>query len=177
MMSLSFTLYLFVFIFAAIGMTRGWAKEMLVTMSLFVAMLLIGFLQEYIPQIKELPADSVNLLYLRVGALLTFAAVGYQTVRLSPLQVKLERTHPYDALLGIVAGAINGYLIFGCVWFFMAQANYPFPEFIAAPVAGTVMGDSAAWWMKFLPPSWAFYSNPWLTAIVIVCCFVLLWII
>jgi hypothetical protein len=32
-----------------------------------------------------------------------------------------------------VIGALNGYLIVGTLWFYMADANYPFPNVITPP--------------------------------------------
>ena len=177
MMSLSFTLYLFVAIFAVIGMTRGTTKEMLVTMSLVVSMLLIAFLEKYIPPVMALAPDGKELFFVRVGSIIVLAVIGYQTVRLSPLQIKTDRKHAFDAVAGAALGALNGFLIIGCIWYFMAQANYPFPQFVLPPVPGTEMGDSTLSLMKWLPPAYSFYSIPWLTAASIICFVVILWLI
>ena len=47
-------------------------------------------------------------------------------------------------------GALNGYLIVGSIWFFMADAQYPFPGVVAPPpdnLAGTVNAM-----LHYMPP-------------------------
>ena len=48
---------------------------------------------------------------------------------------------------------VNGFLIFGSIWYFLHQANYPI-SYIAAPIKGTVMGDAALKMIPFLAPAW-----------------------
>ena len=176
MMSLSFTLFLFTAIFGAIGAIRGWAKELLVTMSLVVALSAISLLHQYVPQVKELGDGSVEYFYLRAGTMLVLSFFGYQTVRLSQLQGRVNRTGAQDSLLGLLLGAANGFLLVGSLWAFLADAGYPFPLFISAPVAGTAMGDGSLWWIQYLPPALSFLQVPWLYFIIIAC-FVLLFVV
>jgi hypothetical protein len=51
-----------------------------------------------------------------------------------------------------VLGALNGYLIIGAIWFYMAEAQYPFSAYITAPEIGTTMGDAAQAMMPYLSP-------------------------
>jgi hypothetical protein len=55
--------------------------------------------------------------------------------------------------LGIFLGAVNGFMIWGTVWFYLEAANYPF-DIITRPDATTAMGEAAARLMAFLPPAW-----------------------
>lgn len=176
MMSLSFTLFLFTGIFAAIGAIRGWAKELLVTMSLVVALSAISLLRQYVPQVKELGDGSVEYFYVRAGIMLVLTFFGYQTVRISQLQGRVNRTGAQDSLLGLILGGVNGYMLIGSLWSFIADAGYPFPLFISAPSASTAMGEAALWWVKYLPPTLAFLQVPWLYFIIIAC-FVLLFVV
>jgi hypothetical protein len=57
-----------------------------------------------------------------------------------------------DSLLGFILGAINGFLIFGSIWFFMDAAKYPFPLYISAPDGNTEMGKAAINLMPALAP-------------------------
>jgi uncharacterized membrane protein required for colicin V production len=50
-------------------------------------------------------------------------------------------------LLGLVIGALNGYLIWGTLWFFMDTANYPFPKYITPPPENLPI-------LGYLPPLW-----------------------
>ncbi len=42
----------------------------------------------------------------------------------------MTREKIQDIILGVVIGAFNGYLIAGTIWFYMADAGYPFPGVI-----------------------------------------------
>jgi len=80
---------------------------------------------------------------------------GYQT----PYFPRLASTNRFvsdkfqDTLLGVFLGAINGYLIFGTIWYWLHELNYPF-SIITAPVPGTAMGDAALKIIPFLAPHW-----------------------
>ena len=66
---------------------------------------------------------------------------------------RFVRERLQDILLGIFLGAINGFLIFGSIWFFMNDAQYPF-DLITAPDPATSIGQAALGMIKFLPPTW-----------------------
>jgi hypothetical protein len=80
---------------------------------------------------------------------------GYQSPNLPRLSesTKFVREHLQDTLLGLFLGVVNGFLIFGSIWYFLHQANYPI-SYIAAPIKGTVMGDAALKLIPFLAPAW-----------------------
>ncbi len=56
-------------------------------------------------------------------------------------------------LLGIFLGGVNGYLIFGTLWFFMHDANYPF-AYITPPSPLDALGEAALKLIPMLPPAW-----------------------
>jgi hypothetical protein len=58
-----------------------------------------------------------------------------------------------DTLLGLVLGAINGYLIIGTLWYFMHLAGYPLSPFISAPPDND-LGRPALALINWLPPRW-----------------------
>ena len=53
MVSLVFFFWVFVVLFAFIGATRGWAKELLVSFSVILSLALTEMLEEYVPFIRE----------------------------------------------------------------------------------------------------------------------------
>ena len=59
-----------------------------------------------------------------------------------------------DALLGFVVGAFNGYLLVGSLWYFLHEANYPYPQLILPPEPGKMLGDTALTLLKYAPPRW-----------------------
>ncbi len=152
MVTLNFLFWLFIVLFGMIGAMRGWAKELLVTFSVILALAFITLLETYIPFVKALPEDSSTLFWIRTIILSTLVFFGYQTVYIPRFAPKAHRERLSDALLGFFLGAINAYLVFGSLWFYMAQAGYPFPSLVSQPTPGTPQGDAAITLVKYLPP-------------------------
>ena len=59
---------------------------------------------------------------------------GYQTPNIPRFAPKMNREKLQDIILGVVIGALNGYLIAGTIWFYMADAGYPFTQVITPPL-------------------------------------------
>ena len=53
MMTLTFAFWMYVIIFAVIGGLRGWAKELIVTFSVILAMFFLEVLGRYAPPIRD----------------------------------------------------------------------------------------------------------------------------
>jgi len=152
MISLNFAFWLLVVLFGLIGMMRGWAKELLVSFSVILALAFNSLLIRYIPVIKALPTDDTPLFWIRITIVTTLVFFGYQTVGLPRFASKANREKLQDSLLGFVLGAMNGFLVVGTVWFYLAEANYPFSEYITPPIAGTPMGEAAISLIPILAP-------------------------
>ena len=135
MMSLAVVFWMYVILFAIIGGMRGWAKEILVSFSVILALAFIGLLEHYVPFVRDVLVhqQSVILFWMRIFIVVMLVFFGYQTVNYQRFAGKLTREKLEHAILGIVIGAINGYLIAGTVWFYMADAKYPFANIISAP--------------------------------------------
>lgn len=151
MISLNFAFWLLVVLFGLIGMMRGWAKELLVSFSVVLALAFNRLLERYVPLVNSLPQDGTALFWIRIVIVITLVFFGYQTVGISRLAGKAAREKLQDSLLGFILGALNGYFVIGTVWFYLHQANYPF-EYITAPVPGTTMGDVALRLIPMLAP-------------------------
>lgn len=166
MMSLHALFWFFVVLFAFIGMFRGFKKEIMVTASVFLSLSTVTLLRNYVPTVEQIPEESLSYFWLRTGSLLFMILIGYQTVNISRFS---ERIQPLDIsmrIFGLVVGGLNGYLIFGALWFFMIQAGYPFPDFIVAPVEGTAWGDVSLQTQDFLFMN--YISDPWIYGITFV---------
>ena len=151
MVSLVFAFWLFVILFGIIGMMRGWAKELLVVFALILALALNHVLEKYIPVVNTLPMESPALFWIRSIIVIVLVFFGYQTVNLPRFAGKAAREKLQDGLLGFVLGAINGYLVMGTLWFYLHEANYPFP-YIQAPDQATEMGRAALGLIGLMPP-------------------------
>ena len=157
MVSLSFFFFCFLILFAIIGAMRGWAKEMLVTFSGVLALFVIAVLEQYIPPVRAFATPgSEAQFWLRVIILVLLAFFGYQTPRFPKISdAKFARDRLSDTLLGLFLGLLNGYLIVGTLWYFLAQASYgPMSKFILSPDQNTEMGKAAIQMLGLMAPVW-----------------------
>jgi uncharacterized membrane protein required for colicin V production len=152
MVSLSFVFWMYVVLFGIIGGMRGWAKELLVTFSVILALTFTTLLEHYVPFVRDvLQKDSAALYFwLRTIILGLLVFFGYQTPHISRFAPKMTREKFQDTLLGAFLGAINGYLIAGTIWYYMADAGYPFTNVITAPTGE--IARAAETLLHYMPP-------------------------
>lgn len=155
MISLDVIFWMYVFLFALIGAMRGWARELLVSFSVILALFLLSVLERFVPFIRDtLMVNNPNsFFWLRSILLLSLVFFGYQTPKFPKIanSGRFIRDHFQDILLGLFLGAVNGYLIFGSLWFFLDDAGYPF-SFILAPDLNSEVGIIAQELLSFMPP-------------------------
>jgi uncharacterized membrane protein required for colicin V production len=157
MVYLSFIFFCFVSIFAIIGAMRGWAKEMLVAFSAVLALFIITVLETYVRSLTQSFAapGSEAQFWMRFVIMLILIFFGYQTPNLPKLAGgRFARERLQDSLLGIFLGALNGYLIVGTIWFFLAQANYQPVHYIIPPDPNSVPGQAALRLLSWMAPAW-----------------------
>jgi len=152
MMSVVYIFWMFVVIFGIIGWMRGWAKELLVSFSVILALALNHVIRRYIPIAQSLPETDVSLFWVRVIILLVLVYFGYQTVISIPhLASKAARERLQDTLFGAILGAINGYLVVGTILFYLHIADYPFEKVISKPVDPALL-QTVNQMMLYMPP-------------------------
>lgn len=171
MISLDVLLWIFILLFALAGAMRGWAKELLVTFSVILAMFTLTVLEAYVPFFKETVQTSspTSVFILKSGILAALVFAGYQTPKIPKLAEsgRFIRHMVQDTLLGFILGGINGYLVFGTLWYYLNAAGYPFP-FVSAPDVMTQTGQAAMRWIEYLPPAWLM-TTPAIYVAVAVC--------
>ena len=151
MMSIVYVFWMYIILFAVIGAMRGWAKELLVSFSVILALTTNHVLRRYIPLVEALPPESTSLFWIRSMIVITLVYFGYQTVvSIARLASRAARERLQDTLFGIFMGAINGYLIAGTILFYMNEARYPFPEIISAPTGNVLTNVQTL--MNWMPP-------------------------
>jgi uncharacterized membrane protein required for colicin V production len=173
MISLNVMLFIFMILFALVGAMRGWAKELLVSFSIILALFTITILESYVPFFKNIVEDAQpeSLFWVRTLILVALVFFGYQTPKIPKLAEsgRFVRNFLQDGLLGGFLGAFNGYLIFGTIWYYLHTAQYPF-TFVLPPDAATITGQAALRWINSLPPEWLMATPAIYFAVVI--CFV-----
>ena len=80
MMSIIYLFWMYVILFALVGWMRGWAKELLVSFSVILALALNHVIKRYIPIARDLAETDVSLFWVRTIVLLVLVYFGYQTV-------------------------------------------------------------------------------------------------
>ncbi|MGH2523755.1 MAG: CvpA family protein [Anaerolineales bacterium] len=148
MMGLSAVFWLLVLLFGLIGSFRGWAKELLVTFSMVLALFIMYVLEKYVAGVRDaLYAQSgAAQVGIRALLLLLLAYFGYQTPNIPALGGKLARDKLQDVLLGFVLGMLNGYFIVGSLWYYMHLTGYPLP-YVTPPTDPNVVR-----FVDYLPP-------------------------
>lgn len=154
MVTLDSFFWMLVFVFGMVGLMRGWAKEVLVTFAVVLGLFIITLLQQFEPQIiSALSVDnSTALFWLRSVIIVILVFFGYQTPNLTRLAGtgRFVREKLQDSLLGLFLGGINGFMIVGTLWYFLSQAQYPFPGIFTAPAPDS----NAVQLLALMPPEW-----------------------
>ena len=152
MMSIVYLFWMYVILFGLVGWMRGWAKELLVSFSVILALALNHVIRRYIPIARDLPETDVSLFWVRTIILVVLVYFGYQTVISIPhLASKAARERLQDTLFGAFLGAINGYLVAGSILYYMHIADYPFENVISRPTEPTLQ-QTVAQMMLYMPP-------------------------
>jgi uncharacterized membrane protein required for colicin V production len=158
MVGLNVVFWILVILFALIGMTRGWAKELLVTFSVILGLFIIAVLERFAPffQIPAGEALSTTQFWGRIIILVALVFFGFQTPNLPRIAGtgRFARDRLQDSLLGFVLGGINGYLVWGTIWFYLHNAGYPFPAIFSPAVAGSETERAILQLLEILPPTW-----------------------
>lgn len=141
MISLTVLFYIFVGLFALVGALRGFAKEVMVTASGILAIFIIEAVMPKV--ISDFTGEKA--LNIELGVLIVCAFLGYQTssIRQFSETGRFQRATFRDGVLGAVIGGLNGYVLFGSIWYFIAKAGYPYP-WLTAPDPASEAGAKAA---------------------------------
>jgi uncharacterized membrane protein required for colicin V production len=151
-MSIVYIFWMFVILFGLVGWMRGWAKELLVSFSVILALGLNHVLRRYIPIAQNLPETDPSLFWVRTIILLVLVYFGYQTViSISHLASRAVRERLQDTLFGGIMGALNGYLIVGTILFYMHIADYPFENVVSKPTDPALL-QTVNQMMLYMPP-------------------------
>jgi uncharacterized membrane protein required for colicin V production len=151
-MSIVYLFWLFVILFGIVGLMRGWAKELLVSFSVILALGLNHVLRRYVPIAQDLQETDESLFWVRLIILLVLVYFGYQTViSISHLASRAARERLQDSLFGAIMGGLNGYLVVGTILFYLHIADYPFPEVISKPTDPALL-QTVNQMMLYMPP-------------------------
>lgn len=144
MIQLSAVLIMMSLFFGVIGFLRGWNKELIamagIILGLFALFQFDGLLRGTI--LRGVGLDQVFLIQSGIFIVIVFFA--YQTRALGGSD-RRERTSLQESVLGGLVGLVNGYLIWGSLWYFMDINRYPLAPSVIAPGPGSPSEQALQW--------------------------------
>lgn len=116
-------------IFGAIGVVRGWQRELGVTTMLLLALFVVEFvLTTPVGERVESFLSGANVTEAQIIALQSMAAVGLLLLVTFISYQGLGLVYPGSGknnFLSLMIGLVNGYLFAGSIWYYLARANWP----------------------------------------------------
>jgi hypothetical protein len=145
MIQISIFMWVMAILFGYFGFVRGWNKEMIATSGIILGLFALFQFDDTITDLlATVPGDQAFFVRSVIFAVIVFFA--YQTRALIGEDAKRpSRSEGRDSLqssvLGGIIGFLNGYLIWGSLWYFMHVTDYPLSPYISAPADGTYSAD------------------------------------
>ncbi|WP_420641860.1 CvpA family protein [Candidatus Leptofilum sp.] len=139
MLSLGSLFWLMILFFAIIGSLRGWTREVIATSGLILSLFAINqfgnLFLGFVPTGSTIPPDRQRFYYLAILHLL-IAFFSYQGPAFAGSRfgerLRVRDTFQ-DKLLGLIVGALNGYLIIGSLWSFLEYRIQAAGEWLQLP--------------------------------------------
>jgi uncharacterized membrane protein required for colicin V production len=154
---LSSVLFLAIFVFCLIGYLRGFDKELIalsgIILALFTLVQFDGFFAN-VTSGADNPLRAHFLLQAVVLLIVTFFAYQTPPGQFTKFINRSRRDVYQNKILGVLTGGFNGYMVFGSLWYFLAEKGYPLTA-ITAPILGTASADL----VDNLPLSWLLDGN------------------
>ncbi len=137
MIQLSAVLLTMAIFFGIIGYLRGWNKELIslagIILGLFALFQFDNLLRGVL--LAGVSRDQVFLVQAAIFLVVVFFA--YQTRGMGAGRGPDGRDRLQSSILGGLVGFINGYLIWGSLWYFMDINAYPLAPAVIAPAPGS----------------------------------------
>lgn len=136
MIQLSAMLWVMAIFFAIIGFLRGWTREIIGTSGIILGLFALF---QFDPLLRGtllagVPRDQVFLVQAAIFIVVVYFA--YQNRALGDDDNR-GRDNVQEGILGGLIGFLNGYLIWGSLWYFMDLNEYPLDPQIIAPAPGS----------------------------------------
>ncbi|RMF78545.1 MAG: hypothetical protein D6737_14425 [Chloroflexi bacterium] len=146
MIQLSAVLIAMSIFFGIIGFLRGWDKELISTAGIILGLFALFQFDTFIRNVLLAGVTQTQIFFVQTFIFITIVFFAYQTRALIGDDVERGRNRGRDTLqesvLGGIVGILNGYLIWGTLWYFMDINQYPLAPQIIAPAPGS---PSEAW--------------------------------
>ncbi len=146
MIQLSTLLWGFALVFGVIGYMRGLPKELISLAGIILALFALFQFDRGLRGILLANVPGMQRFIIQCIIFLGIAFFAYQTRAIGRRLNVNEggRDNLQSTVLGAIVGFVNGYLIFGSIWYFMHINDYPLSPFIEAPLAGSPSAGTIA---------------------------------
>jgi hypothetical protein len=126
--------------FAFIGFLRGWNRELIATAGIILGLFALFQFDNIVRGVilQGVSRDQVFLVQAIIFIVIVFFS--YQTRALGRGPGSPPgggRDNLQESVLGAIVGFLNGYLIWGSLWYFMDINEYPLAPSIVAPSPGS----------------------------------------
>jgi hypothetical protein len=143
MIQLNALLWVMALLFGYIGYSRGWNKEVIAMSGIILGLFALHQFDDLVrgTLLAQAPGDQRFLVQSVIFGIIVFFA--YQNRALPGGDgvrgrgVAEGRDELQTNILGALMGLLNGYLIWGTLWYFMDINNYPLAPYITRPVQGS----------------------------------------
>lgn len=177
MVQLSTILWTLIVLFATMGALRGWTRELISTAGIILALFATWQFDAVLIQPLTRGATPEQIFFLYSGILVVISFFAYQTpntwIARKQQVIADRRQGLQERLLGFVLGGVNGYLIFGSIWYYLDRTGYPFPPYVFAPAPGS----ASAAMVESLPLIFLVQGNLLTILVVVLFLFVLIAVI
>jgi hypothetical protein len=131
---------------AVIGFLRGWNRELIATMGILLSSVALLQLDSILRSTILAFFSKEQIFVIQIVLFLAIVYYAYRTTRFEPASGG-RNPSIQSSVLGGFAGAVNGYLIGGTVWYLLDISEYPFYPLIVAPAPNSPSAEA----LGFMP--------------------------
>jgi hypothetical protein len=136
MIQLSTMMWVLALFFAIAGWVRGWNKELIATAGIVLALFALFQFDTLLRGTLLAGVDRDQVFFVQIGIFIAIVFFAYQTRTLIGGR-RGSAENLQESLLGAILGFINGYLIWGSIWYFLDINEYPWEGWFTAPAPGS----------------------------------------
>src|SRR5690606_14524691 len=133
MIELSALLWVMAIFFAIIGFLRGWTKEIVSTAGIILGLFALFQFDTLIRGTLLANVGRDQVFIVQAGLFIIIVYFAYQTRALYGNERGPGRDALQESVLGGFLGFLNGYLIWGSIWYFLDINEYPLAPYVIAP--------------------------------------------
>jgi hypothetical protein len=139
MIELSAVLVMMAIFFGIIGFMRGWNREIVSTAGVVLGLFALFQFDTLLrgTLLANVNRDQVFLVQTAIFVAIVYFAYQTRSVMGADIARREGRDSLQESVLGALLGALNGYLVWGSIWYFMDINEYPLAPYVIAPSPGS----------------------------------------